>query len=144
MKARLPEVGPVAAASVLDYFASAAGKKVLNRIRQLGIKPEGGASGTAQAGRAPPFAGKTFVLTGTLPGMTREEATARIEAVGGRVTGSVSKSTDFVLAGADAGSKLEKARELGVRILTGDEFLGMAGITPKLEPQIRKPRKELL
>jgi DNA ligase (NAD+) len=132
LKARLPEVGPVAAASVLDYFASAAGKKVLHRIRQLGIQPEGGASGTAAAARPSPFAGKTFVLTGTLPGMTREEATAKIEAAGGRVTGSVSKKTDFVLAGAEAGSKLDKARELGVRILTGEEFVGMLGTTFKL------------
>ena len=127
LKARLPEVGPVAAASVLDYFASAAGKKVLIRIRQLGIQPEGGASGLTQAGRPPPFAGKTFVLTGTLPGMTREEATARIEAAGGRVTGSVSKNTDFVLAGEAAGSKLDKARELGVNIISEAEFLKVIG-----------------
>ena len=69
------------------------------------------------------FAGKTFVLTGTLPTLTREAATAKIEALGGKVTGSVSKKTDFVLAGAEAGSKLTKAQELGVKILEEPEFL---------------------
>ncbi len=73
------------------------------------------------------FAGKTFVLTGTLPTLTREEATAKIEALGGKVTGSVSKKTDFVLAGTEAGSKLAKAQELGVKILTEAEFLKMCG-----------------
>ena len=71
------------------------------------------------------FAGQTFVLTGTLPTLTREEATAKIEAAGGKVTGSVSKKTDFVLAGTEAGSKLTKAQELGVKILDEAEFLKM-------------------
>ena len=75
--------------------------------------------------RAPIFAGKTFVLTGTLPTLTREEATAKIEAAGGKVSGSVSKKTDFVLAGAEAGSKLAKAQELGVKILDEAEFRNM-------------------
>jgi len=133
LKAKLVEVGPVAAASVLDYFASPAGKKVLARIRELEIKPERGAllrvsAGTDASGGAmlrAPFAGKTFVLTGTLPSLTREEATAKIEALGGKVTGSVSKKTDFVLAGAEAGSKLTKAQELGVKILDEAAFLKM-------------------
>ncbi|HXR03770.1 MAG TPA: NAD-dependent DNA ligase LigA [Verrucomicrobiae bacterium] len=126
LKAKLVEVGPVAAASVLDYFASAAGKKVLARIRELGIKPQNEkVSATAKAVGA--FAGKTFVLTGTLPTMTREEATAKIEAAGGKVSGSVSKKTDFVLAGEEAGSKLEKAQQLGVRILNEAEFSKMCG-----------------
>ena len=126
LKAKLVEVGPVAAVSVLDYFASPAGKKVLLRIRKLGIQPgsEKAAVASAAAGI---FAGKTFVLTGTLPTMTREEATAKIEAHGGKVSGSVSKKTDFVLAGAEAGSKLEKARQLGVRILSEAEFFKICG-----------------
>jgi DNA ligase (NAD+) len=130
LKAKLVEVGPVAAASVLDYFASPAGKKVLVRIRELGIKPERGAllrvSGDNATGGAllrAPFAGRTFVLTGTLPTLTREEATAKIEALGGKVSGSVSKKTDFVVAGEEAGSKLDKAQELGVKILDEAEFL---------------------
>ena len=124
LKAKLVEVGPVAAASVLDFFAATAGKKVLARIRELDITPQNEKVNSVRPeGR---FAGKTFVLTGTLPTLTREEATAKIEAAGGKVTGSVSKKTDFVLAGADAGSKLTKAQELGVRILDEAEFLKLA------------------
>ena len=123
LKAKLVEVGPVAAASVLDYFASPAGKKVLARIRELGIKPHSEKAQPPPQPREGVFAGKTFVLTGTLPTLTREEATAKIEAAGGKVTGSVSKKTDFVLAGAEAGSKLAKAQELGVKILDEAEFL---------------------
>ena len=126
LKARLVEVGPVAAASVLEYFASPAGKKVLTRIRELKIKPQSEkVSVTAKAGGV--FVGKTFVLTGTLPSMTREEATAKIEVAGGKVTGSVSKKTDFVLAGAEAGSKLDKAQQLGIRILDEAAFLKLCG-----------------
>ena len=132
LKAKLVEVGPVAAASVLDYFASPAGKKVLVRIRELGIKPERGAllrvSGDNATGGAmlrAPFAGKTFVLTGTLPALTREEATAKIETLGGKVSGSVSKKTDFVLAGEEAGAKLDNAQKLGVKIIDENEFLKM-------------------
>ena len=120
LKAKLVEVGPVAAASVLDFFASTAGKKVLACIRELGITPL-----SEKVNNARPeglFAGKTFVLTGTLPTLTREEAAAKIEAAGGKVTGSVSKKTDFVLAGAEAGSKLTKAQELGVKTLDEAEF----------------------
>ena len=124
LKARLVEVGPVAAASVLDFFASAAGKKVLARIRELGIKPTSEKAAIAATAKGV-FSGKTFVLTGTLPTLTREEATAKIEALGGKVTGSVSKKTDYVLAGAEAGSKLTKAQELGVKILDEAEFLKM-------------------
>ena len=136
LKARLPEVGPVAAASVLDFFAAETGRKVLARIHDLGITPErggpahlspAGAAGGPDAAPGSVFAGKTFVLTGTLPTMTREEATAKIEAAGGKVTGSVSKKTDFVLAGAEAGSKLEKATQLGVKVITEAEFLKLLG-----------------
>ena len=77
----------------------------------------------AAAAAAGVFAGKTFVLTGTLPTLTREEATAKIEAAGGKTSGSVSKKTDYVLAGEEAGSKLDKAKELGVKILDEAEFL---------------------
>ena len=125
LKAKLVEVGPVAAASVLDYFASPAGKKVLARIRELNIRPQNEKiSGARPEGL---FAGITFVLTGTLPTLTREQATAKIEAAGGKVTGSVSKKTDFVLAGEEAGSKLDKAQELAVKIISEAEFLRMCG-----------------
>ena len=122
LKARMPEVGPVAAASVLDYFASPAGQTTLQRIRELGIQPASEMS-KVTAAETGIFAGKAFVLTGTLPTLTREEATARIEAQGGKVTGSVSKKTDYVLAGSEAGSKLEKAQQLGIKILDEAEFL---------------------
>jgi len=127
LKARLPEVGPVAAASVLDYFASPAGKKVLARIRALAIKPENEMIRAAATTTTGAFAGKTVVLTGTLPTLSREEATAMIEAAGGKTSGSVSKKTDFVLAGEEAGSKLAKAKELGVQIIDEAEFRRMLG-----------------
>jgi DNA ligase (NAD+) len=118
------EVGPVVAQSVLDFFASSVGKKTLRRIKELGIHPKTekvSAKKTAEL----PLAGKTFVLTGALPSMTREEATERIEALGGHVTGSVSKKTDYVLAGAEPGSKFDKAKELGIRIIGEPEFRKM-------------------
>jgi DNA ligase (NAD+) len=117
------EIGPVAARSVLDFFASEEGRNILHRMKELGIQP---ASQKAAAKRASqPFSGKTFVLTGTLPSLTREEAAARIESLGGKVTSSVSKNTDYVLAGSEAGSKLEKAHALGVRVIDEVEFLRM-------------------
>ncbi|MGA2180450.1 MAG: NAD-dependent DNA ligase LigA [Verrucomicrobiota bacterium] len=128
LKAKLVEVGPVAAASVLDYFSSPAGKKVLARIRELKIKPEAEVVKAAAASTPGIFAGKTFVLTGTLPTLTREEAKAKIESLGGKVTGSVSKKTDFVLAGEEAGSKLDKAQQLGVKIISEAEFLKIVGV----------------
>lgn len=127
LKARLPEVGPVAAASVLNYFASNDGKKVLARIRELDIKPENDLPATTATAASGPFAGKTVVLTGTLPTLSREQATALIEAAGGKTSGSVSKKTDFVLAGAEAGSKLTKAQDLGVKILDEAEFRKLLG-----------------
>ena len=118
------EVGPVVAQSVLQFFASAAGKNILRRMTELGIQPKNekvSAKKTAEL----PLAGKTFVLTGTLPSMTREEATEKIEALGGHVTGSVSKKTDYLLAGAEPGSKFDKAKELGVEIIDEAAFRKM-------------------
>ena len=118
------EVGPVVAKSILDFFASTNGKKIPQRLRQLRIQPKSEKISAKKAAELP-LAGKTFVLTGTLPSMTREEATEKIEALGGHVTGSVSKKTDYVLAGAEPGSKLDKAKELGVRIIDEPEFRTM-------------------
>jgi DNA ligase (NAD+) len=118
------EVGPVVAQSVLDFFASAAGKKIIRRMKELGIEPKTEKVSAKKAAELP-LAGKTFVLTGTLSSMTREEATEKIEARGGHVTGSVSKKTDYVLAGAEPGRKLDKANELGVRIIDEAEFRKM-------------------
>jgi len=125
LKARLPEVGPVAAASVVNYFASKDGKKTLTRIRELRIKPENELPAATAAAAAGPFAGKTVVLTGTLPTLSRDQATAMIEAAGGKTSGTVSKKTDFVLAGEEAGSKLAKAQELGVKIIDEAQFRKM-------------------
>jgi len=118
------EVGPVVAQSVLDFFASSAGKNVLLRMKELGIQPKSEKVSAKKAAELP-LAGKTFVLTGTLPSMTREEATEKIEALGGHVTGSVSKKTDYVLAGAQPGSKFDKAKELGVKIIDEAAFRRM-------------------
>ncbi|MGH8102810.1 MAG: BRCT domain-containing protein, partial [Chthoniobacterales bacterium] len=119
------EVGPVVAQSVLDFFASPAGKKILHRMKELGIKPKSEKVSAKKAAELP-LAGKTFVLTGTLPSMTREEATEKIDGLGGHVIGSVSKKTDYVLAGAEPGSKIDKAKELGIRIIDEAEFRKMA------------------
>jgi DNA ligase (NAD+) len=108
------DVGPVVAESIRKFFAERHNVQVVEALRKAGV-------GWTEAARSRPArglaAGKTFVLTGTLPDMTREEATALIEAHGGKVTGSVSKKTDYVVAGADPGSKLAKAEALGVTIL---------------------------
>jgi DNA ligase (NAD+) len=110
------EVGPVATESVLTFFASETGKQILQRMKQIGIRPKSEKK-SRQKLAALPLSGKTFVLTGALPSMTREEASAKIEELGGHVSSSVSKKTDYVLAGESAGSKLEKAKELGVKII---------------------------
>ena len=118
------EVGPVVAHSVLHFFASTTGEKILRRLNELSIEPKSEKVSAKTAAKLP-LAGKTFVLTGTLPSMTREEATEKIEALGGHVTGSVSKKTDYLLAGAEPGSKFDKAKELRIRIIDEVEFRKM-------------------
>ncbi len=118
------KVGPVVAKSVLDFFNGKNGQKILKRMRELKIHPASEKISATKVA-ALPFAGKTFVLTGTLPNMTREEAATKIESLGGKVSGSVSGNTDYVLAGAEAGSKLDKAQKLGVKIIDEAEFLKM-------------------
>ena len=113
-------VGPVAARAVLDWFAAPVGRNALTRLRKLGISPRGPSKAATEASR--PFAGKIFVLTGTLPTLSRDQAAALIRNAGGNVSGSVSKKTDYVLVGSDAGSKLDKARELGIKTLDEKEF----------------------
>ena len=103
----VPDVGPVVAASISGFFRERHNREVIRALRKAGVTWEEGAPRAAASGRA---AGKTFVLTGTLPGMTREEATELILSQGGKVSGSVSKKTDYVVAGAEPGSKLAKAR----------------------------------
>jgi DNA ligase (NAD+) len=118
------EVGPVVAQSVLDFFSSSTGRKILQRMKQLRIEPKS-EKVSAKKMADLPLAGKTFVLTGTLPTMTRDEASQKIQALGGHVGSSVSKKTDYVLTGSDAGSKLDKAKELGVKVIDEAEFRKM-------------------
>ncbi|HJV24816.1 MAG TPA: NAD-dependent DNA ligase LigA [Aromatoleum sp.] len=110
----VPDVGPIVAESIAAFFAEAHNREVIEQLRAAGVTWEEGAPAARVTGA---FAGKVFVLTGTLPTMSREDAKALIEARGGKVSGSVSKKTDYVVAGAEAGSKLTKAQELGVAIL---------------------------
>jgi DNA ligase (NAD+) len=119
------DVGEVIARSVRAWFAAPRNRELIEKLRRAGLNFD---SELYQARQAPgALAGKTFVLTGTLPTLTREEAAARIEALGGKVSSSVSRKTDYVLAGADPGSKLDKARQLGVKVIDEKLFLELGG-----------------
>ena len=116
------DVGPIVAKSIRTFFDQAHNREVVEQLRACGVTwPEGEPAPVA----AQPLSGQTFVLTGTLPTLGREEAKSLIEAAGGKVAGSVSKKTSFVVAGAEAGSKLDKARELGVAVLDEDQLKEM-------------------
>jgi DNA ligase (NAD+) len=115
----VPDVGPVVAQSLRAFFDAPYNREVVTQLRVCGLTWEEG-EGTPTAPQI--LAGKTFVLTGTLPTLGRDDAKEMIEAAGGKVTGSVSKKTDYVVAGAEAGSKLDKARELGLTVLDEDKF----------------------
>ncbi len=117
------EVGPVVAQSIHTFFAQPHNREIVEQLRACGIvwrEDEGSADTSAK-----PLLGRSFVLTGTLPTMSRDEAKDRIEAAGGKVSGSVSKKTHFVVAGAEAGSKLDKAAELGITVLDEAALLQM-------------------
>ena len=116
----VPDVGEVTAGFIADWFAQPQSRHLLERLRQAGVNFQS----LRQVGDQR-FAGVTFVLTGALSRFTREEATEQIENLGGKVSGSVSKKTKFVVVGENAGSKERKARELGIQILTEDEFLDL-------------------
>ena len=117
----VPDVGPIVARHVRSFFDQPDNRRVIEALRERGVRwpavepPE-------DTGQAQPLAGKTFVVTGTLDGLSRDEAKARIQQAGGKVTSSVSKKTDYLVAGADPGSKLEKARSLGVAIIDQAEL----------------------
>jgi DNA ligase (NAD+) len=116
-------IGPEIAQAVAQWFRLPANQELIDRLGQAGLQLSGPAPAPAEA--ASPLAGKTFVLTGTLPSLTRPEAKDRIEAAGGKVTGSVSKATDYLVAGEKAGSKLTKAESLGIAILSEAELLAL-------------------
>ena len=117
---QVPDIGDVTAQSIYDWFRQSQSVHMVQRLREAGVNFESTRRVTDAR-----FAGKTFVLTGALSKFTREEATERIEAFGGKAAGSVSKKTSFVVVGENAGSKERKARELGIPILTEDDFLEM-------------------
>ncbi len=119
---QVSDVGPVIAESVAQFFAEPHNREVIDGLQSAGVHYEPIAPRPVATGAA---VGRIFVLTGTLPLLTRDDAKARIEAAGGRVTGSVSKKTDFVVAGAEAGSKLEKALALGLTILDEQGLLDL-------------------
>lgn len=116
-------IGTTMADAITGFFKESRNRATVAALLKAGVEPQV-AGRTATSSR---FAGKTFVLTGTLPSMSREEATAKIEAAGGKTSGSVSKKSSYVLAGAEAGSKLEKAKELGVPVIDEAEFLRLLG-----------------
>ena len=118
----VPDVGPVVAESIAAFFGEAHNREIIERLRAAGVCWREG--DPADSGPKP-LAGKTLVLTGTLPTLKRDEAKALVEAAGGKVAGSVSKKTDYVVAGEEAGSKLDKARQLGLAILTEQEFMDL-------------------
>jgi DNA ligase (NAD+) len=119
------DIGDVIANSILQWHGDDRNRNLLTRLRKAGLNLKSELYRPEPA--AGPLAGRTFVLTGTLPSLKREEAAAKIEAAGGRVSGSVSKKTDFVVAGQEAGSKLEKAQKLGIKIIGEKELLELCG-----------------
>ncbi|WP_435016114.1 NAD-dependent DNA ligase LigA [Tundrisphaera sp. TA3] len=117
----VPEIGPVVAASVYDFFQDPVNQAQVADLRSVGVEPAPVVAAPAASGRLP-LSGKTLVLTGTLPRRTRPEAEALIKSLGGKVTGSVSKSTNLVVAGEKPGSKVDKARALGIPVIDEDEL----------------------
>jgi DNA ligase (NAD+) len=114
---QVEEVGPRIAKSIVEFFAEPKNRELVEELRAAGLSMKG-----KKKERGTKLAGKTFVLTGTLAHYSRDEAKKMIEDAGGKVTGSVSKKTDYVVAGADAGSKLDKARDLGVAVLDEEQM----------------------
>ena len=125
----VPEIGPVVAAAVRRYFDEPRNRAVLERLREAGVTMTGPIRrATDTRGAGGPLAGKTFVVTGTLASLSRDEATAHVKRLGGKVVGSVSSKTSFVVVGADPGSKAAKAEALGIAVLTEADFLKLIGL----------------
>jgi DNA ligase (NAD+) len=121
----VPDIGPVVAAAVREYLDQPQNLAVIKELAAAGLRMDAPISAASAPG---PLSGKTFVLTGTLPTMSREAATEAIQSRGGKVTGSVSKKTDYVVAGADPGSKLAKAETLGIAVLDEDALKKLVGL----------------
>ncbi|MEB4797431.1 helix-hairpin-helix domain-containing protein, partial [Paenibacillus chondroitinus] len=118
----LPDFGETVANSVLNFFSLSSTHDLIEKLKKAGVNTQSKVSEVSKDDR---FTGKTFVITGTLPNLKRDEATRLIQMHGGKVSSSVSKKTSFVLAGEEAGSKLTKAEELGVKIIDEQEFTDM-------------------
>ena len=119
------DVGPIVAKSLRTFFEQPHNREVVAQLRACGVRWEESEEGRPAAAAPRPLAGKTFVITGTLPSLSRDEAKDKVEAAGGKVAGSVSKKTDFVVAGAEAGSKLLKAQELGLVVIDEAALLAL-------------------
>lgn len=131
---QIPDIGPIVAQSIADFFSEAHNREVIEQLLSCGLqweKPSHIAQPSSRTNLAVP--GKTFVLTGTLPTMTRDQAKNRIEQQGGKVTGSVSSATSYVVAGSDPGSKYAKAIELGIPVLDEDQLLSLLRDTSSSE-----------
>jgi DNA ligase (NAD+) len=118
---QVPDIGPIVAGSIHTFFAQRHNRDVISKLRDAGVRWQEHEPARDREGELP-LSGKTFVLTGALESMTRDEAKEALQALGAKVTGSVSKKTDYVVVGADPGSKADKAGELGVEILDEDAF----------------------
>ena len=118
------EIGDKVAESIVDYFSNPEKKLLLRKLQQAGVEPQGEVV-IRQDG---PLTGKTFVITGTLSKLSRKAAEELVEQLGGRASGSVSKRTDYVVAGENAGSKLAKAEQLGIEVLDEARFAKMVGL----------------
>jgi len=121
---QVPEVGPKVAASIVEFFSEPANRQLVKKLWKAGVRP----TAEKREIKSDKFAGKTFVFTGGLANRTREEAGAIVVEHGGKVSGSVSKKTDYVVVGTDPGSKYDKAKELGVTILSEGEFEKLVGL----------------
>ena len=119
----VPDVGPILANSLVNYFANEDNLHLINVLKDKGVNFAFKGNTTKAADSY--FSGKTVVLTGTLSSYGRKEATALLEDLGAKVTSSVSKATDLVIAGEEAGSKLDKAQQLGIQVLNEAEFLAL-------------------
>jgi DNA ligase (NAD+) len=117
---RIEGIGPEVAKSIVDFFKNPENKKLIEELKAAGLNPR-------RVVKAGPLSGKTFVFTGALSSMTREEAKRKVEELGGKVASSVSRKVDYVVVGENPGSKYDKARALGIPLLTEEEFLELVG-----------------